>query len=56
MKTGKVGQRDDWLLHPSGYFAAVAGLAFGPDGEVLLPSSVNMVCYKPIQPIQHRVS
>lgn len=26
----------------------------GPDGEVLLPSSVNTVCYKPIQPIQHR--
>ncbi len=25
-----------------------------PDGEVLLPSSVNTVCYKPIQPIQHR--
>lgn len=23
-------------------------------GEVLLPSSVNTVCYKPIQPIQHR--
>lgn len=26
----------------------------GPDGEALLPSSVNTVCYKPIQPIQHR--
>lgn len=26
----------------------------GPDGEVLLPSSVNTVCYEPIQPIQHR--
>ena len=26
----------------------------GPDGEVLLSSSVNTVCYQPIQPIQHR--
>lgn len=26
----------------------------GRDGEVLLPSSVSTVCYKPIEPIQHR--
>ncbi len=46
---------ETWLTLTAFWVVCSRGCScVGPDGEVLLPSSVNTVCYKPIQPIQHR--
>lgn len=46
---------ETWLTDTAFWVVCSRALScVGPDGEVLLSSSVNTVCYEPIQPIQHR--